>query len=148
MRALSCKHGAVLDAFNARHALPYIHENYKPDPERLRYLLNVRGRPMFFKRAEEYFREGPFITKNWIMDERGVETVETYKFESKENGHIFKLVGSDNHFYLLQVNRLNDNMWGECWYTPVIRNYFCFLAFVSKECAVDSRAPELVSFDC
>ena len=45
------------------------------------------------------------------------------------------------------MNRLTDIMWGECWYRPVIRNYFGFLAFVSKDSAVDSRAPELVSFD-
>ena len=73
------------------------YESYEPDPERFCYLLNERGRPMFFKRVEKCFREGPFIMKNWIMDERGVEA---YKFTSKENGHIFKLVGSDNHFYL------------------------------------------------
>ena len=42
------------------------------------------------------------------MDEHDVET---YTFESKRNGYMFKLVGKYDEFILLQVNRATDNMW-------------------------------------
>ena len=118
--------------------------NYQLEPHRFGYILNSHGTIMFFKRAVEYFREGPFIMWNWHMDERGVQT---YTFESKKNGYNFKLVGTDDAFILLQVNRATDNIWSGHWDTPYIQNYFGFLAFVLKETGAGCSA-ELVGFDC
>ena len=118
--------------------------NYQLAPDRSGYILNGRGRVMFFKRAEKYFREGPFIMHSWHMEERDVET---FTFESKKNGYIFKLVGRYDQFYLLQVNRATDNMWSGSWYMPAIWNYFGVLAFVLKETGGGCSA-ELMGFDC
>ena len=52
----------------------------------------------------------------------------SWTLQSRENGYVFKLVGRNDEFILLQVDRRRG--W---WDTPVIRNYFGFLAFVLNE---------------
>ena len=118
--------------------------NYRLDPYRFEYPFNSRGSTLFFQRAVKYFREGPFIMRNWHKRDCGTLT---YTFESKRNGYQFKLVGKEDAFFLLQVNRATDTMWSGHWDTPYIRNYFGFLAFVLKETGAGCSA-ELMGFDC
>ena len=118
--------------------------NYRLDPERFEYYFNSNGTTLFFKRAVKYFREGPFIMRNWHMSDSGVQT---YMFESTQNGYNFKLQGKEDAFICLQVIRATDNMWSGSWYMPYIRNYFGFLVFVLKETGAGCTA-ELVGFDC
>ena len=119
--------------------------NYRLDPYRFEYPFNSRGSTLFFQRAVKYFREGPFIMRNWHKRDCGTLT---YTFESKRNGYQFKLVGKEDAFFLLQVNRATDNMWSGNWYTPYIRNYFGFLAFVLKETGAECDAELFVGLDC
>ena len=119
--------------------------NYRLDPYRFEYPFNSRGSTLFFQRAVKYFREGPFIMRNWHKRDCGTLT---YTFESKRNGYQFKLVGKEDAFFLLQVNRATDNMWSGNWYTPYIRNYFGFLAFVLKETGAECDAELFVGLAC
>ena len=119
--------------------------NFRLEPFRFGYSLNERYRLNFFKRAVKYFREGPFIMRNWHKNDIGVLT---YTFESKRNGYYFKLVGKEDAFFLLQVNRATDNMWSGHWDTTCIRNYFGFLAFVLKETGAECDAELFVGLAC
>ena len=110
--------------------------NYQLEPHRFGYTLNGRGRVMFFKCAVKYFREGPFIMRILRLDEHHVES---WTFQSRKNGYIFKLVGRDDEFILLQVDRRTFSRFSGRWDTLVIRNYFCFLAFVLNRLEGDRR---------
>ena len=118
--------------------------NFRLEPFRFGYSLNERYRLNFFKRAVKYFREGPFIMRNWHKNDIGVLT---YTFESKRNGYYLKLVGEEDAFFLLQVNRAKDMYLGG-WDTPYIRNYFGFLAFVLKETGAECDAELFVGLAC
>ena len=116
--------------------------NYQLEPYRCGYSLNGRGRIMFLRRAERFMRkEGLFIKRVCVF--HTYSGVSEWTFKSRENGYVFKLVGRNEEFILLQVNRRR----GEGWDTPVIRNYFGFLAFMLHETCAGCNA-ELMGFDC
>ena len=91
--------------------------NYQLEPYRFGCSLNDRWRVIFLRRAERFIRKGPFIKLVTYVYRHGVTEC---TFQSRENGYIFKLVGRNEEFILLQVDRHRR----EGWDTPVIRNYF------------------------
>ena len=118
--------------------------NYQLEPYRFGYslTLNERWKVRFFRRAERYMRQGPFIKLSCEVGRHGLRE---WTFQSRVNGYKFKLVGRHEEFILLQVDRREFN---DCsWDTPVIRNYFGFLAFMSRESGAGCSA-ELMGFDC
>ena len=92
------------------------------------YRVGGRWRIKFFRRACMFMHaENRFVFGGYRYDISS--GVSQWTFQSRANGYIFKLVGRNHSFMLLQVNRRDD----EGWDTPVIRNYFGFLEFMLSE---------------
>ena len=91
------------------------------------YRVGGRWRIKFFRRACIFINENRFVFGDYRYNISSC--VSQWTFQSRANCYIFKLVGRNNSFVLLQVNRRDDKGWD----TPLIRNYFGFLEFMLHE---------------